>query len=92
MQAHARLMARHQATLQDAIIAISIAEASVHDDYSLLGGQDALRTDWPEDPDSDYARLEAHILDVMQAGSQESEQIQGEDYAEEELDFNDVDC
>lgn len=70
VQAHAKLMARTMVTEQDAIAAISLAEASVHAEYSLLGGQDALRSAGSADPDDDYAQLEAHILDVMHAGSQ----------------------
>lgn len=69
MQAHAKLMARHSVMQQDAIVAISIAEASVHAEYSLLGGQDALRTEWLRD--AEYERLEAHVLDLMEQSTAE---------------------
>ena len=73
LQAHAKLMAREHVTQQDAIVAVTILEASMHEEYSILGGQDALRTDWPHDADAEYSELEAHVFDMMQAASQDAE-------------------
>ena len=54
-QAHARLMWRHKVLICDAIIAVSITEASMQRD-ALLGSTDLLHTKFPDDADEEYAR------------------------------------
>ena len=73
MQAHARLMAREEVTQQDAIIAVYLIEASVMDQCSVLGAQDARHASFAADPDADYQDLESHLLGQMSAREIEDE-------------------
>ena len=66
-QAHARLMARKEVTQQDAVIAVYLIEASVMDQCSVLGAQDARHASFVADPDADYQDLESHLLGQMSA-------------------------
>ncbi|KIZ00747.1 DNA replication licensing factor MCM9 [Monoraphidium neglectum] len=60
-QAHARLMARGRVGLQDAVIAVMVADASMAV-AALLGPNNALHTHAPQDADADYAALERAVL------------------------------
>ncbi|EGF76934.1 hypothetical protein BATDEDRAFT_27980 [Batrachochytrium dendrobatidis JAM81] len=63
-QAHARLMCRHDVRVMDAIIAVSIVEASIHS-MALLGSTSTLHAPFPTDPEQDYARIEGIIMDRL---------------------------
>jgi DNA helicase MCM9 len=60
-QAHARLMCRSTATLQDAVVSVICMETSVAA-TSLLSLQSALHSDFPEDPDHEFNVIERMIL------------------------------
>lgn len=61
-QGHAKLMARHIAIVQDAVIAILLLECSSAS--WILGGTrvPTVRSFFPMDPDAEYAEIEAIIL------------------------------
>ena len=67
VQAHSILMAREEVTQQDAIIAVYMIEASVMDQCSVLGAQDARHAQFVANPDADYIGLEGHLLSQMSA-------------------------
>lgn len=64
-QGHAKLMARHVATVPDIIFAIVLLESSTF--TSSIGGQrfPTVRSFFSADPDADYPQLEAMILDYL---------------------------
>lgn len=59
-QAHARLMCRHEVTLQDAIVAVTCVECSMQN-TALLGGTNALHTKFPEDPEQEF-KTQAELI------------------------------
>lgn len=64
-QGHAKLMARHVATVPDIIFAIVLLESSTF--TSAIGGQrfPTVRSFFSADPDADYPQLEAMILEYL---------------------------
>lgn len=60
-EAHARLMCRTVATVQDAVTAVLLVEASMQTS-ALLGVSSALHSVFPEDPDAEYLKQEAMLL------------------------------
>ncbi|KAH6568724.1 hypothetical protein BASA62_005311 [Batrachochytrium salamandrivorans] len=63
-QAHARLMCQNEVLLRDAVIAISIVEASIHS-MALLKSVSTMHAPFPKDPEKDYANTEAIILNRL---------------------------
>ncbi len=63
-QAHARLMNRSTAILQDAIASVMCLEMSVTS-CSLLGMRNAMHSDFPEDPDNDFRVKQRILLDKL---------------------------
>ena len=59
LQAHARLMARNLVTQQDAVVAVTLVQASMQ---SAAGITNALHTSFPVDPDEAAAREEERLL------------------------------
>ncbi|KAK9824018.1 hypothetical protein WJX72_006994 [[Myrmecia] bisecta] len=68
-QAHARLTARHVVTLQDAVVAVLVAEASMHTS-AILGPQNVLHSAFAEDPDAEYAEQERQVLAALRPPEQ----------------------
>ncbi|KAI8467006.1 MAG: DNA replication licensing factor MCM9-like protein [Monoraphidium minutum] len=64
-QAHARLLARGEVGLQDAVVAVAVADASMSA-AALLGPINALHTHFPTDPDGEYAGLEREVLAALE--------------------------
>ncbi|CAM9780826.1 unnamed protein product [Chrysoparadoxa australica] len=64
-QAHARLMARQTATLQDAIVSVLCIETSLHSS-AMLGLGSALHSDFPADPDEEFRIQQQLVLDRLQ--------------------------
>ena len=60
-EAHARLMCRHDVLVQDAVVAIVIAEASAALS-PILGPMDSLATEFAEDPDEEFERIQRKVL------------------------------
>jgi len=63
-QAHARLMFRSTVTLQDAIVAVSMVEASMQG-AALVTPSSPLHSAFPKDADADYLELEQRMLDKL---------------------------
>eukprot|EP00117_Sycon_ciliatum_P040265 scpid10796/ scgid29615/ DNA replication licensing factor MCM9; Mini-chromosome maintenance deficient 9; Mini-chromosome maintenance deficient domain-containing protein 1 len=63
-QAHARLMYRDQVTAEDAIVAVTLIESSMHM-TALLGGVNALHSAFPSDPEGEYAKQADLILRAL---------------------------
>ncbi|KAK3600780.1 hypothetical protein CHS0354_009210, partial [Potamilus streckersoni] len=59
-QAHARLMFRDEATVQDAVVAITLMESSMQG-AALLGGVNALHTAFPHNPEEEY-KIQAELI------------------------------
>ncbi|KAL3842592.1 hypothetical protein ACJMK2_020586, partial [Sinanodonta woodiana] len=59
-QAHARLMFRDEATVQDAVMAITLMESSMQG-AALLGGVNALHTAFPHNPEEEY-KIQAELI------------------------------
>ena len=66
MQAHARLMAKGEVTKEDAVVAVSLVDASMIDS-TLLGSSNMLHLPFPEDPEADYLAMERRLLSVLRA-------------------------
>lgn len=66
-QAHARLMCRHEATIQDAVVAVVLTEASMATG-AVLDVDAVLHSDFPADPDAEYARQEIIVLTKLNLG------------------------
>jgi hypothetical protein len=66
MQAHARLMARHIVSRQDAAVAIMLVEACSDTSGSLSSG-DVLQSRCPADPDTEHMKVEARITTTLSA-------------------------
>ncbi|KNC49580.1 DNA replication licensing factor MCM9 [Thecamonas trahens ATCC 50062] len=64
-QGHARLMFRERVLIQDAIVAVTLMEASMHT-YALLGVTSALHSGFPDDPELEYGAQRSLILDRLQ--------------------------
>ena len=62
-QAHARLMARDQALLVDAVFAVLTVESSMHTN-SLLD-VNCIQSGFADDPDGDYVEMEAQVLQML---------------------------
>lgn len=63
-QAHARLLRRHSALIQDAVVAVTLMETSTHA-AAVIGVQSPLHATFPGDPDEDFVvqqRLVLHRL------------------------------
>ena len=60
-QAHARLMAHEQVQVSDAVMAVYMVEASMAT-TSMLGITSVLHTDFPMDPDADFAAQQEIVL------------------------------
>ncbi|KAJ1332903.1 hypothetical protein BSLG_008530 [Batrachochytrium salamandrivorans] len=60
----ARLMCQNEVLLRDAVIAISIVEASIHS-MALLKSVSTMHAPFPKDPEKDYANTEAIILNRL---------------------------
>jgi DNA helicase MCM9 len=69
-QAHARLLVRSSVTLQDAVVAVLLADSSMAG-ASLLGATNALHTHFPADPDQEYLQQEAAVLRGLGLAKQE---------------------
>lgn len=69
-QAHARLLVRSSVTLQDAVVAVLLADSSMAG-ASLLGATNALHTHFPADPDQDYLQQEGAVLRGLGLAKQE---------------------
>jgi hypothetical protein len=65
-QAHARLMARSTVMQQDAVVAVSLVEAS-STAAGVLCCASSLHSDFPDDPDAEYLRMDARILAALSA-------------------------
>ncbi|KAI7846329.1 hypothetical protein COHA_000166 [Chlorella ohadii] len=68
-QAHARLMARGEVLLQDAVVAVWLIDAC-SDGHSVLGdvvgaGSNGGHQPFPDDPDAEYARLEQAVTTAV---------------------------
>lgn len=59
MQAHARLMARQRVTRQDAIVAVSLAEA--------CSDPNVIQTSGPAYPDIEHLTMDAQITSTLSA-------------------------
>ena len=62
-QAHARLMARDQVLIVDAVYSVLIIESSMHN--SSLLDANAMQSDFALDPDGDYLELEASVFKML---------------------------
>jgi len=61
-QAHARLMARDQVTVEDAVVIVSLMEATVQGGAALLGGINPLHASFPKNAEEEYQRQEEAVL------------------------------
>ncbi|XP_076332089.1 uncharacterized protein LOC143237104 isoform X2 [Tachypleus tridentatus] len=59
-QAHARLMFRTEVSVQDAVVAVSLVESSMQGS-ALIQGVNALHTNFPNNPDSEY-KVQAELI------------------------------
>ena len=59
-------MARDTVMQQDAVVAVSLVEAS-STAAGVLCCDSSLHSDCPDDPDAEYMRLETRILDALSA-------------------------
>ena len=66
-------MVRSEVSQQDAIVAVYLIEASVMDQGSVLGAQDARHAAFVDDPDAEYGALEAHLLGLMSRADPDEE-------------------
>ena len=60
-QAHARLMARHEVSVEDAVMAIVMIESSVNE-TSLIDVESVVRSNFPTDPDAAMAFLQQKVV------------------------------
>lgn len=60
-QAHAKLMFHSTVTIQDAVVAVSLMEASLQSAV-MLGGVNALHTSFPDNPEDEYVSQAQLIL------------------------------
>ncbi|KAF8984555.1 DNA helicase mcm9 [Entomortierella lignicola] len=61
-QAHARLMARNVVTVQDAVVIVSLMEATAQGGAAMLGGINPLHASFPKDGEEEYWRQEEVML------------------------------
>ncbi|KAG0366003.1 DNA helicase mcm9 [Gamsiella multidivaricata] len=61
-QAHARLMARNFVTVQDAIVIVSLLEATAQGGAAMLGGINPLHASFPKNAEDEYWRQEEVML------------------------------
>ncbi|KAF9088131.1 DNA helicase mcm9 [Mortierella sp. AD031] len=64
-QAHARLMARDLVTVQDAVVIISLMEATAQGGAAVLGGINPLHASFPKSAEEEYWRQETAMLDRL---------------------------
>ncbi|KAK3830095.1 MAG: MCM2/3/5 family-domain-containing protein, partial [Linnemannia elongata] len=64
-QAHARLMARNLVTVQDAVVVISLMEATAQGGAAVLGGINPLHASFPKSAEDEYWRQESAMLDRL---------------------------
>lgn len=70
-QAHARLMFHQEVTVQDAVIAVSLVESSMHND-AIVSNLSALHTSFPLNPMEDYWKQmdellrKLNLLDILE--------------------------
>lgn len=91
-QAHARLMARDLVTVQDAVVVISLMEATAHGGAAALGGINPLHASFPKSAEDEYWRQEAAMLDrlglsqlasrLQEGGDDDDEVVPGTDTEE----------
>ena len=71
-QAHARLMARSQVGLQDAVVAVWLQEAACVDSQSAAAAHAAAAAadaqSFPDDPDAQYGRLQEAVVGAVMGG------------------------
>ncbi|KAG0282923.1 DNA helicase mcm9 [Linnemannia gamsii] len=78
-QAHARLMARDLVTVQDAVVVISLMEATAHGGAAALGGINPLHASFPKSAEDEYWRQEAAMLDRLGLSQLASRLQEGDD-------------
>ncbi|KAG0210000.1 DNA helicase mcm9 [Mortierella sp. GBA30] len=61
-QAHARLMARNQVTVEDAVVIVSLIEATAQGGAAMLGGVNPLHASFPKSAEEEYWRQEETML------------------------------
>ncbi|KAF9415676.1 DNA helicase mcm9 [Podila epigama] len=61
-QAHARLMAKHFVTVEDAVAIVSLMEATVQGGAAMLGGVNPLHASFPKNAEEEYLRQEDAML------------------------------
>ncbi|KAG0047852.1 DNA helicase mcm9 [Gryganskiella cystojenkinii] len=64
-QAHARLMARNQVTVEDAVVIVSLMEATAQGGAAMLGGINPLHASFPKNAEEEYQRQEEAMLSRM---------------------------
>lgn len=63
-QAHARLLARNEVLLQDAVVAIVLSECSNHNSF-LMGLDSAMYSKFSEDPEGEHRELEQRVVNML---------------------------
>ncbi|KAF9178530.1 DNA helicase mcm9 [Haplosporangium sp. Z 767] len=61
-QAHARLMAQDQVLVQDAVVIVSLMEATAQGGAAMLGGINPLHASFPKNAEEEYYRQEEAML------------------------------
>ncbi|GJJ74025.1 DNA helicase MCM9 [Entomortierella parvispora] len=61
-QAHARLMARDQVTVEDAVVIVSLMETTAQGGAALLGAINPLHASFPKNAEDEYRRQEEAML------------------------------
>ncbi|KAF9302590.1 DNA helicase mcm9 [Linnemannia elongata] len=93
-QAHARLMARNLVTVQDAVVVISLMEATAQGGAAVLGGINPLHASFPKSAEEEYWRQESAMLDrlglanlasQLQEGGYVDDEGQGAGYGEDDV-------
>ncbi|KAI8600689.1 MCM2/3/5 family-domain-containing protein [Dissophora ornata] len=64
-QAHARLMARNQVTIQDAVVIVSLMEVTAQGGAAILGGINPLHASFPKSGEEEYQRQENYMLNRL---------------------------
>ncbi|KAG0249942.1 DNA helicase mcm9 [Mortierella polycephala] len=61
-QAHAKLMAQDQVLVQDAVVIVSLMEATAQGGAAMLGGINPLHASFPKNAEEEYSRQEEAML------------------------------